>query len=285
IVLAYVDGTTRCDLVTIKILIWSSKTEIDLPWSFPSNLGKLGLVRVHEANMGTINPLEGLHYRHYYDFDEVAYTFQVEAKIYQRTPAGYVAISKKHLMFSVHTCNYFGISVLKKDKAHAEKTQTQAVMCVARLATTFASITAVESKRLDELVESGSDHHIVVFVVQSAISIHNPRDLMTLTTGRNIRGCWWLFTTAAVVVMVRGSDEYGDEEKVVVSLWRRWWSRCGGGDDGRMMLTWWQCGDDDGASVVDSGGGEGGGGCDSGGCRKTSPERWEAPEMDYRCGR
>nr|GFB21893.1 hypothetical protein [Tanacetum cinerariifolium] len=51
------------------------------------------------------------------------------------------------------------------------------------------------------------------------------------------------------------------------------------------MLTWWQCGDDDGASVVDSGGGEGGGGCDSGGCRKTLPERREAPEGDYRCGR
>nr|GEV71103.1 hypothetical protein [Tanacetum cinerariifolium] len=58
-------------------------------------------------------------------------------------------------------------------------------MCVARLATTYASITAVESKRLDELAESGANHDIVFFVVQSAINIHNPSDLMTLTTGRN----------------------------------------------------------------------------------------------------
>nr|GEW25343.1 reverse transcriptase domain-containing protein [Tanacetum cinerariifolium] len=58
-------------------------------------------------------------------------------------------------------------------------------MCVARPATTFASITAVESKRLDELAESGANHDIVFLVVQSAINIHNPSDLMTLTTGRN----------------------------------------------------------------------------------------------------
>nr|GEX42562.1 hypothetical protein [Tanacetum cinerariifolium] len=43
IILAYVDGVTRCDLVTLKILLWSSRTEIDLPRSLASHLGKLGL--------------------------------------------------------------------------------------------------------------------------------------------------------------------------------------------------------------------------------------------------
>nr|GEV80835.1 hypothetical protein [Tanacetum cinerariifolium] len=43
VILAYVDGVARCDLVILKILIWSSRTGIDLPWSLPSNLRKLGL--------------------------------------------------------------------------------------------------------------------------------------------------------------------------------------------------------------------------------------------------
>nr|GEX09118.1 reverse transcriptase [Tanacetum cinerariifolium] len=42
-ILAYVDGLTRCDLVTLRILLWSSRNRIDLPWSLPSHLGKLGL--------------------------------------------------------------------------------------------------------------------------------------------------------------------------------------------------------------------------------------------------
>nr|GEV38453.1 hypothetical protein [Tanacetum cinerariifolium] len=45
IILAYVDGVTRCDLVTLKILLRSSRIGIDLPRSLPSNLGKLGLER------------------------------------------------------------------------------------------------------------------------------------------------------------------------------------------------------------------------------------------------
>nr|GEY34849.1 hypothetical protein [Tanacetum cinerariifolium] len=42
-ILAYVDGVPRCDLVTLKILLWSSRTGIDLPRSLPSHLGRLGL--------------------------------------------------------------------------------------------------------------------------------------------------------------------------------------------------------------------------------------------------
>ncbi|GKD33089.1 VAN3-binding protein [Tanacetum coccineum] len=93
-------------------------------------------------------------------------------------------------------------SVWKKDKVRAEKAQTHAALCVAGLATALASITAAETKRLDdsrmstalasatellashcsELAESaGADHDLVVSVVQSAINIHSPSDLMTLT--------------------------------------------------------------------------------------------------------
>lgn len=93
-------------------------------------------------------------------------------------------------------------SVRKKDKVRAEKAQTHAALCVAGLATALASITAAESKHLDdsrmstalasatellashcsELAESaGADHDLVVSVVQSAINIHSPSDLMTLT--------------------------------------------------------------------------------------------------------
>ncbi|GJS97974.1 hypothetical protein Tco_0819144 [Tanacetum coccineum] len=131
----------------------------------------LAKIRVHEANMGTINPSEGLHYRHYYDFDEVAYTFQVEHVQVQTKVEVQIALIKSQqeevdrvIIFCASKTLL--ISVRKKDKAQAEKTQTQAVMCLARLATTFASITAVESKHLDELAESGADHDIVVFVVQ-----------------------------------------------------------------------------------------------------------------------
>nr|GEW31785.1 hypothetical protein [Tanacetum cinerariifolium] len=172
--------------------------------------------RVHEANMGTINPSEGLHYRHYYDFDEVAYTFQVEhvqvqtkvevqialirsqqeevdrviifyaskkAKNYQWEPAGSVAISKKPLMFSVYSCNCFGISVQKKDKAQAKKHRPK-LSCVWQgwprhslllLQWRANAWTSWQNLELD----------IVVFVVQLAINIHNPSDLMTLTTGRD----------------------------------------------------------------------------------------------------
>nr|GEV33469.1 phospholipase-like protein [Tanacetum cinerariifolium] len=42
IILVYVDGVAQCDLVTLKILLGSSRTEIDLARSLPSNLGKLG---------------------------------------------------------------------------------------------------------------------------------------------------------------------------------------------------------------------------------------------------
>ncbi|GJT78586.1 hypothetical protein Tco_1045311 [Tanacetum coccineum] len=127
--------------------------------------------------MGTINPSEGLHYRHYYDFDEVAYTFQVEHVQVQTKAEVQIALIRSqqeevdrviismHLKVSKLEYFQYRISVQKKDKAQAEKTQTQAIMCVARLATTFASITAVESKRLEELAESGVDHDIVVFVV------------------------------------------------------------------------------------------------------------------------
>ncbi|KAI3727452.1 hypothetical protein L6452_16066 [Arctium lappa] len=93
-------------------------------------------------------------------------------------------------------------SVRKKDKVRAEKAQTHAALCVAGLATAVASITAAESTSLDnarmstalasatellashcfELAESvGADHDLVVSVVQSAINIQNPSDLVTLT--------------------------------------------------------------------------------------------------------
>nr|GEY55766.1 hypothetical protein [Tanacetum cinerariifolium] len=42
-ILEYVDGVTRCDLVTLKILLWSSRIGIDLPHNLSSHLGKLGL--------------------------------------------------------------------------------------------------------------------------------------------------------------------------------------------------------------------------------------------------
>nr|GEU74120.1 retrovirus-related Pol polyprotein from transposon TNT 1-94 [Tanacetum cinerariifolium] len=44
---AYIDGVTRCDLVTLKILLLSSRTGIDLPRSLPSHLRKLGLDADH----------------------------------------------------------------------------------------------------------------------------------------------------------------------------------------------------------------------------------------------
>nr|GEU67093.1 hypothetical protein [Tanacetum cinerariifolium] len=70
-------------------------------------------------------------------------TSSTEEKNYQWEPAGHVTISKNPLMFSMYSCNRFGISVGKK---------------------------------------AGADHDLVVFVVQSAINIHNPSDLMTPTT-------------------------------------------------------------------------------------------------------
>ncbi|KVH95522.1 protein of unknown function DUF828 [Cynara cardunculus var. scolymus] len=93
-------------------------------------------------------------------------------------------------------------SVWKKDKVRQEKAQVHAALCVAGLATAVASITAAESTRLDnsrmstalmsatellashcfELAESaGADHDLVVSVVQSAINIQSPSDLVTLT--------------------------------------------------------------------------------------------------------
>ncbi|KAJ9549968.1 hypothetical protein OSB04_022511 [Centaurea solstitialis] len=91
--------------------------------------------------------------------------------------------------------------VRKKDKVRAEKAQTHSAVCVAGLATAVASITAaaacLDNSRMStalasatellashcfELAESaGADHHLVLSVVQSAINIQTPSDLLTLT--------------------------------------------------------------------------------------------------------
>ncbi|KAI3711071.1 hypothetical protein L2E82_40884 [Cichorium intybus] len=88
----------------------------------------------------------------------------------------------------------------KKDKGRAERAQTHAALCVAGLATALASITrrrSLEDSRMSsavvsatellathcsELAESaGADHHLVLSIVQSAINIQTPTQLLTLT--------------------------------------------------------------------------------------------------------
>ncbi|KAI3501026.1 hypothetical protein L1887_28882 [Cichorium endivia] len=87
-----------------------------------------------------------------------------------------------------------------KNKGRAERAQTHAALCVAGLATALASITRRRSledsimssaivsatellaTHCSELAESaGADHHLVLSVVQSAINIQTPTQLLTLT--------------------------------------------------------------------------------------------------------
>lgn len=102
--------------------------------------------------------------------------------------------------------NNNNIVLRKKDKVRAEKekAQTHAALCVAGLATGLASITATAkatgglndsrmssalasatqllATHCSELAEStGADHHLVLSVIQSAINIQTPTDLITLT--------------------------------------------------------------------------------------------------------